>query len=136
MNMEEMKQFGWEVKEGYEHYEMTVIEVNERKGVKALQGMNANWELESIAVVPLNGYRARNLAEQILGERDAGLWTLGTAKLVRAEDLLNLPDWDGRNEDYLKTFTGVVSIEVIAVDPGYGKYIRVEQNATAGSVRA
>jgi hypothetical protein len=125
MRLDELEKFGWTYKDGYGHYELNAIATGERKNLKAMQGMNERWEIESIPVIPLNGWRGRNLAELVFGERNDGHWALGVSKLVRVKDLLELPDWDGANERHLKEFSGVVAIEVVIVDPGYGVYIHI-----------
>lgn len=91
-------------------------------------GMNAIVDGDGvIPVLPMNGWRSRNFAEEILGERNSSLLTLGTARLVRAGFLQELPGWDAIHTEYLKRFYGMVAVEVVAVNPGYGCYIAVEQ---------
>jgi hypothetical protein len=85
-------------------------------------------------VLPLNGWRARNLAYALFGERTAGLWELGVSKLVRVQELVDLPEWDGPNTAFLRKFSGVVCIEVVCVNTGYGSYIEVTQMGTAADV--
>lgn len=113
--------------EKYSGYELNHITVGERKDMYALQGVNDNWGMESVPVLPLDGWRGRNLAEVVFGSRDAGLWELGTIKLVKAKDLQALSGWDGCNTDYLANFNGIVIMEVVAVDHSYARFIRIEQ---------
>lgn len=77
--------------------------------------------------VPLNGWRARSLAENVLGVRSAGEWYLGRAVVVSARILKALPGFDRRNQDIVDGFEGNVMIQVVVDDPSYGLHIRIIQ---------
>ncbi len=98
----------------------TRIWTNERVGVEDQQG-------NFFPTVPLNGWRARNLAEQVLGKRSEGEWYIDRAMVVDAEILKKLPGFDSKNQAIVDSFEGQVMIHVVIDEPSYGKHIRIIQ---------
>jgi hypothetical protein len=80
-----------------------------------------------LQTLPLNGHRARNLAEEVFGNRSAGEWSIGRIVVVPVQNLMELPAFDGRSIDHIKKFKDlqVVTIEVVMVDPSYGVHIAI-----------
>lgn len=75
--------------------------------------------------VPLNGWRGRELAETVLGVRDASVWKLDWSLIVDARTLQELPGFDSQNQEIVDAFEGEVFIHVVRVDPNYGAHIRI-----------
>lgn len=118
-----------QTKEGYE-----LVRVASETGGKTT-GIKNVATGEEVQVLPLNGWRGRNLAYTLFGERDAGMWSLGVSKLVKVKELKELPEWDGANTAHLQKFSGVVCVEVVCVNAGYGSYIEVTQMGVAADIR-
>lgn len=117
------------------------IQSNERKqeliamGWKFADGFTRAYDGEQVGVVnehgeffktvPLNGWRARNLAEEMFGRREAAEMYIGRTFITLAKVLQELPGWDGRNQAIVNSFEGAVYVHVVVYDPGYGHYIRI-----------
>jgi hypothetical protein len=94
---------------------------HQRKGVVNMETQ------EFFPTVPLNGWRSRNLAEEVFGIRKANELWVGRTFMVPAKVLQELPDFDSGNQAIVNEFTGVVAVQVAKVDPSYGVHIRMMQ---------
>jgi hypothetical protein len=93
-----------------------------RKGV--VYGHNQRYE----ATYPLNGWRMRNLAEAVFGEREASRLELGLCFITTVNVLKDLPGFDQYHYDRLNELKWLyVIVHVVMLDPGYGAHIRVLQ---------
>lgn len=123
--MDRMREHGYQIEEGFS---LAFDHDVQLKGV-----VNNETQLFH-ATLPLNGWRSRNLAEEVLGERDGSLWTLGHTMVVSLAVLRNLPGFDQKYYDMLKTLEEVLGakmgvIRVVEVDPGYGCHITLSTGA-------
>jgi hypothetical protein len=115
--------------------------IRQAYGIKVAEGYKEAWNYDTKRkgvmdsagnfhyTLPLNGWRERNLAEAVSGERDGNMWREpGKTMLVSIHHLLELPGFD---QFYYDTLTDlyyvakVVRIEVVVVDPSYGSHIIV-----------
>jgi hypothetical protein len=87
---------------------------------------------------PLNGHRARNLAEEVLGERDASLWTIGKCMVVSVDVLKELPGFDQKYYDMfdsMKALGAIITVvRVVEIDPGYGCHIILESGLGGNTI--
>jgi hypothetical protein len=113
----------------------------EAYGQKVAEGWNVAWNFDTkrkgavdkegnfYHTLPLNGWRERNLAEEVTGERDGSIWREpGKTMIVDLKTLQELPGFDQFYYDFLADLafaSKVARIEVIEVDPGYGSHIAV-----------
>lgn len=111
---------GVEIADGY--MEAYNVAISRRGVVKVSTGVFK-------VTFPLNGHRARNLAEAVTGERTTAVWEIGKAMIVPLKDLQDLPGFDLY---YIKALDAleeigifVVTIQVVIVDPTYGVHITV-----------
>lgn len=115
-DMEFMKQAGFQ-------YADNILHAYNNETKKS--GVVSSITGEFFPTVPLNGWRARNLAEEVFGKREAGELHLGRAFMTTAAVIQGLPDFDGGNQAIVNSYQGVVIVEVVIYDPGYGVHIRI-----------
>lgn len=124
---------------GIKVYEDT--EMRQAWGCKVAPGYKEAWDFDKQRkmvqdskgvlhyTLPLNGWRARELAKTVIGERDSALWyDPGKVVVVPTKHLQALPNFDQFYVDYLNDLAErepVVIIQVVVVEPSYGVHIIV-----------
>jgi hypothetical protein len=88
---------------------------------------------------PLNGHRARNLAEEIYRERTTAVWELGKAVIIPVRILNGLPGFDSRFysafEALIDLDIHVVTMTVVVHDESYGHHVILSVPSVHGGER-